>query len=34
MKPLLPICTLNGQPQVFFIYFIQDYDGVWRVDAM
>ncbi|HEY1773043.1 MAG TPA: FG-GAP-like repeat-containing protein [Gammaproteobacteria bacterium] len=26
--------VVDGQAQVFFVYFIQDDDGVWRIDAM
>jgi hypothetical protein len=26
--------TYNGQNRVYLIYFLQDVDGVWRVDAM
>lgn len=26
--------TINGKDRIFFIYFLKDVDGVWRVDAM
>lgn len=26
--------TINGVNQVFFIYFLRDTDGVWRLDTM
>jgi chitodextrinase len=26
--------TINGVEQIFFIYFIRDVDGVWRIDDM
>jgi hypothetical protein len=26
--------TINGVKQIFFIYFLRDVDGVWRLDSM
>jgi hypothetical protein len=26
--------TINGVAQVFFIYFLRDADGVWRLDSL
>ncbi len=26
--------TINGVKQIFFIYFLRDIDGVWRLDSM
>jgi hypothetical protein len=26
--------TINGVKRIYFIYFIRDPDGVWRLDSM